>query len=101
MAMHRKISPVIALALGLGAAPVLAQSAPAPAAAPEDSTAARTLEQNRRVLIEQPAPSGVGGTATEPGAPAARVGRAGAAPAVATGRAGLPAGGRPGPRGGA
>ncbi len=32
--MPRKISPVIALALGLGAAPAFAQTAPALAAAP-------------------------------------------------------------------
>ncbi|CAA9225690.1 MAG: hypothetical protein AVDCRST_MAG27-593 [uncultured Craurococcus sp.] len=67
-----KISPIVVLALGLGAAPAFAQSALAPATAPEGSTAARTLEQNRRVLTGQPAPSeALRSTAAEPEAPAA------------------------------
>ena len=87
--------------MGPGAAPAFAQSAPAPAAAPEDSTAARTLEQNRRVPVWQPAPSEVlRGMAAGPSAPAASVGRAGAAPADAAGRVGLAVGGRPGARSG-
>ncbi len=100
--MPRKISSVSALALGLGAAPASAQSAPAPAAAPEASTAARTLEQNRRVPVWQPAPSeALGGMAAGPSAPAASVGPAGAAPvAGAAGRVGSAVGGRPGARSG-
>jgi hypothetical protein len=100
--MLREIPPAVALALVLGAAPASAQSGPASAAAaPEDSTAARTLEQNRRVLIGQPAPSEVlRGMAAGPSAPAASVGRAGAAPADAAGRVGLAVGGRPGARSG-
>ena len=86
--MLREILPVAALALALGAAPASAQPAPAPASAPpDDSTAARTLEQNRRILVRQPARSEVlRGAAAEPAAPAARVDEARAAPPA--GRAG-------------
>ncbi len=86
--MLREIPPVVALALVLGAAPAFAQPAPAPAwAAPDGPTAARTLEQNRRVLTWPPAPSEVPrGMATGPVAPVARDDRAGAAPAGGAGR---------------
>ena len=86
--MLREIPPLVALALGLGAAPALAQSGPArAAAAPEDSTAARTLEQNRRVVVGQPTRSEVlRGAAADPAAPAARVDEARDAPPA--GRAG-------------
>ena len=80
MTVWRKILPVTAMALCLGAAPALAQLAPAPTAAPEDPTAARTLEQNRRVVIGPPAPSDEAGD------------RAGAAPTSGAGRVGLVAG---------
>jgi hypothetical protein len=66
-------------------------------AAPDGSTAARTLEQNRRVLIGQPAAPEVRGTAAGPDAPANR-GRAGAAPAGGTGRVDLAAGEKSGAR---
>jgi hypothetical protein len=95
--MLREIPHAVALALVLGAVPAFAQ--PVPAAAPEDATVARTLEQNRRVLVGQPAQSGVlGGPATEPAASAARNDRAGPAPASGTGFVGLAAGGKPGTR---
>jgi hypothetical protein len=86
--MLREILPVVALALALGAAPALAQCGPASAAsAPEDSTAARTLEQNRRVVVGQPARSELlRGAAAEPAPPAGRVDEARAAPPA--GRAG-------------
>jgi hypothetical protein len=86
--MLREIPPLVALAFVLGAAPALAQSGPASAAAaPEDSTAARTLEQNRRIVVGQPARSEVlRGAAAEPASPAARVDEARAAPPA--GRAG-------------
>ena len=87
-AMLRKVPPAaVALALVLGAAPAFAQSGAAPAAAPEDATAARTLEQNRRVVVSQPARSELlRGAAAEPAPPAGRVDEARAAPAA--GRAG-------------
>ena len=86
--MLREVLPVAALALALGAAPASAQPAPAPASAPpDDSTAARTLEQNLRVVMWQPAPSEAPrGMATGPVAPVARNDRAGPAPAGAAGR---------------
>jgi hypothetical protein len=46
--MLNRIFPLAALLLGLGAAPVFAQSA-------EDTAAARTLAQNRKVMIGRPA----------------------------------------------
>jgi hypothetical protein len=101
--MLSKVPPaVVALALVLGAAPAFAQPVPAPAgAAPEGSTAARTLEQNRRVGFWQPAPSetlrGTAAGSAAPTAPAARVNEARAAPPA--GRAGFAAGGKPGARG--
>ena len=98
--MLREIPPAVALAFVLGAAPALAQSGPASAAAPpDDSTAARTLEQNRRVLVGQPAQPEIRGAADSAVAPAARVDEARAAPPAA-GRAGSAAGGRLGARGG-
>ena len=86
--MLREILPVAALALALGAAPASAQPAPAPASAPsDDSTAARTLEQNRRVLFWHPASFEVPrGTVARPAAPMARVDEARAAPAGRAGR---------------
>jgi hypothetical protein len=54
--MRRKPLTAAALVLGLAAAPAFAQ--PSTAGAPEDSTAARTMEQNRRIPIAQPAPPG-------------------------------------------
>lgn len=86
--MLREIPHVVALALVLGAAPAFAQPSPASAAAaPEDSTAARTLEQNRRVFSWSPAPSEIRrGMAARPVAPVARDDRAGAAPAGGAGR---------------
>ena len=54
--MSRTLFAAAALALGLLAtAPALAQ--PPAAGATEDSTAARTMAQNRRVQIGQPAPA--------------------------------------------
>jgi hypothetical protein len=83
-AMLRKVPPAaVALALVLGAAPAFAQSG----AAPEDATAARTLEQNRRVLVWPPAPSEVPrGLPTGPVAPVAGNDRAGPVPAGGAGR---------------
>ena len=79
--MLRKTPLTIFLALGLGAAPAFAQ--PAPAAAPEDSTAARTLEQNRRVSVGWAAPSEPRSTAASPGAaPSNRNAAAGEKPAA-------------------
>ena len=52
--MLRTIPLLAALALGLGAAPALAEPVPPRAIAPEGSAAARTLEQNRRVFIGRP-----------------------------------------------
>jgi hypothetical protein len=94
--MSRTILPVAALALGLAAASASAQSALSPFVPPEGSTAARTLEQNRRVSIGQPRPSEGRGAAVEPGAPARD--RTTAAPAIATGRVDLAAGEKPGAR---
>lgn len=84
--MFRKISPLIALTLGLCAAPASAELARTAAVAPEGSTAALTLEQNRRVIIGMPTTSDVQGAAAEPGAPARD--RAGAAPAAGAGKPG-------------
>ena len=95
--MLREIPPVVALVLLLGVAPASAQPAPAP---PDgSSTAARTLEQNRRVLVGPPAQPEIRGAADSAVAPAARVDEARAAPPAA-GRAGSAAGGRLGARGG-
>lgn len=63
--MFRTIPLLAVLALGLGAASAFAQPAPPPANAPEGSTAARTLEQNRRVFIGRPTSPEARGTAVE------------------------------------
>ena len=61
--MSRKPFAAAALALGLlAAAPALAQ--PPTAGATEDSTAARTMAQNQRVQIGQPAPAAAAHAAT-------------------------------------
>jgi hypothetical protein len=93
MAMFRTILPVTALALGLGTASASAQPAFSPPIAPENSAAARTLEQNRRVVIGRPLASEVRSMTAEPGSPP-RDPKAG--PAVAAGRLDLAAGGNPG-----
>jgi hypothetical protein len=87
--MFRIILPVAALALGLGTAS--AQPAFSPVTAPEGSTAARTLEQNRRAVLGRPAAPEIGTPATGPESPP-RDPRA----AAATGRLDLAAGGNPG-----
>ena len=94
--MLRETPTIVALALGTASA--FAQPASNPAAAPGDATAARTLEQNRRVLIGQPAPSGSHSTAAEAGARAALGDRAGGAATGGIGRVDLTAGGRAGAR---
>jgi hypothetical protein len=78
--MSRKLLAA-ALLLGLAAAPALAQTSPA--GAPEDSTAARTMAQNRRVSIgQQPAPA-AGGQAPAREAAAKEPPRRAGPPAVA------------------
>jgi hypothetical protein len=89
--MIRTITLLVGLALGLGVASAFAQPAPPPSNAPEDSTAARTLEQNRRVFIGRPAPSEVRGTAVESEVSAR--GRTRAPVVIAPGRVDLAAGG--------
>jgi hypothetical protein len=68
--MFRTITLLVGLALGPGAASAFAQPAPPPPYAPEGSTAARTLEQNRRVFIGRSTSSEVRGTAVESDSPA-------------------------------
>ncbi|MBV1798983.1 hypothetical protein [Siccirubricoccus sp. G192] len=89
--MFRSILPVAALALGLGTASAPAQPAFSPVIAPEGSTAARTLEQNRRAVIGRPVASGIRSPAPGPDS-APRDPRA----AAAVGRLDLAAGGNPG-----
>src|SRR5215212_8015820 len=67
--MFRKLLPMTILALSLGAAPSVAEPEFVQPTAPHGPTAARTLEQNRRVLLG-PAPSETLSTASaEPAAP--------------------------------
>ena len=98
--MFRSISLLAALALGLGGAPAVAQPAPTPARTPGDSAAARTLEQNRRVVLERPTSAPAAhGSVVAPGSSAGdRIAsdRIASTAAVTPGRIGLAAGGNPG-----
>jgi len=83
--MSRNRLAAAALLLGLAAAvPAYAQSSPALAGVPEDSTAARTLAQNRRAVFGPPV-SGSGNQATAQPA-AAQQGRPAGAGQPAAGR---------------
>jgi len=88
--MFRRILPIAALTLGLSATSTLAQSV----LPPGDSTAARTLEQNRRVIIGRPVPPEIGSAAAESRAPTRSP--TPAAPTARTRRVDLAAGGNPG-----
>jgi len=88
--MFRSILPVAALALGLGTASAPAQPAFSPVIAPEGSTAARTLEQNRRAVLGRPVALEIRGPTAGSDSPP-RDPRA----AAATGRLDLAAGGAP------
>jgi hypothetical protein len=70
--MPRPVFRMLVLVLGFGAGPALAQSAPVPLTEADASTAARTMEQSRRVFTDRPAerPAADGAQGAVPNAPA-------------------------------